>query len=99
MLSVSAMDYYVPVQISQDNMVSWRLDRRGSDEFTSATKFNYTAFFENDKATFIYDGPSVKPSPRTLRVFGSEWTSKAVSILSRNQSPKRKLGLQKEDQI
>lgn len=85
MLSVSSLNYYVPVKADNvQGSVGWLLYRKDSDEITFARQFNYTVVDGTRRATFSYDGKSVKPSPRTLRIFGAQRTGDCVSYLSRN---------------
>lgn len=85
MLSVSSLNYYIPVKTNNvHNGIGWLLYRRNSDEITYAKQFNYTVVDGTRKATFSYDGKSVKPSPRTLRIFGAQRTGDCVSYLSQN---------------
>jgi hypothetical protein len=85
MLSVSSLNYYVPVKANNvQGSVGWLLYRKDSDEITFARQFNYTVVDGTRRATFSYDGKSVKPSPRTLRIFGAQRTGDCVSYLSQN---------------
>jgi hypothetical protein len=85
MLSVSSLNYFLPVRtINSDNEVRWWLNRIDSDDAVYAKSFNYTVIDGDEKATFVFNGSSVKPSPRTLRIYGAERTGSYVSILSRN---------------
>lgn len=82
MLSVSNSLYELP---SYDASVDkWLLQSRKSpDECLIARTFNYTLFDGDGKYTFIYDGKSVKPTPRTLRVYGADHLQPIVSKLAR----------------
>lgn len=92
MLAVSFNKYELPLKvIDSDNLtVSWSLTRRNStaNDRIEATKFAYTFDLLDEEAniddrfTAIYDGDSVKPAPRTLRVFGADSCSRVVSLLS-----------------
>jgi hypothetical protein len=86
MLAVTNKDYYMPCY----DVVAecWCLNRRRSAETIFTKRCNYTLFInrktgENERLTFTYDGTSVKPSGRTLRIFGaknSSWyTSRAAN--------------------
>jgi hypothetical protein len=88
MLSISAKDYYLPVRYSDGGVVRWALYRRKTDEVTYASQFNYTVQLSedsSDRITFIYNGSSVKPTPRTLRLNGAERLAPVVSMLAKNE--------------
>jgi len=88
MLAISSTKYYLPVKLTGDSGIRWLLVARKGDDQTFATKFNYTlqVKFEDDefcdRFTACYDGSSVKPAARTLRVFGAERCQRVVSYLS-----------------
>lgn len=86
MLSVSAQDYFVPVKVVEKGIMYWTFSRQSSEEVIAAKRFNYTIFRDDGgKMTFTYDENSVKPSPRTLRIYGPTGdVGKVVSALSRN---------------
>lgn len=86
MLSVSAQNYFVPVKVVKGDDMCWSLHRQDVLEFTATKRFNYTIFVdEGGKMTFTYDENSVKPSPRTLRIYGPTGKlGKVVSVLSQN---------------
>lgn len=94
MLSVSAQEYFVPVKVVKGDDMCWSLHRRDSEEYTATRRFNYTIFGdEGGKMTFTYDENSVKPSPRTLRIYGPMGNlGKVVSALSRNTEDNRIAG-------
>lgn len=81
MLSVSNSLYELP---SYDASIGkWLLQSRKSvDECLVARTFNYTIINGDSKYTFIYDGKSVKPTPRTLRVYGADYLQPKVSKLA-----------------
>lgn len=94
MLSVSSRDYYAPVFIRHDDgkPVGWRLARHTDEtcvqEVTNVHHFNYTIPVvrnnTSDRMTFEYtEGGGIKPSPRTLRVFGNEDLRLVISKLAR----------------
>jgi hypothetical protein len=65
------------------------LYRRKTDEVTYASQFNYTVPLSedsSDRITFIYNGSSVKPTPRTLRINGAERLASVVSRLAKNET-------------
>lgn len=89
MLSVSNWDYQIPAKVnaSTPSETSWLMkNRKGSDKVL-ASQFNYTIHLVNaaddseGRLTFTYDGVSVKPTSRTLRIYGSECISRIVSVL------------------
>lgn len=82
MLSVSNSLYEQPsFDASADK---WLLQSRMSpDECLIARTFNYTIIDGDSKYTFIFDGKSVKPTPRTLRVYGADYLQPLVSKLAR----------------
>jgi hypothetical protein len=91
MLAISGKLYEIPIKcISDTKDVYWSLVRRNSDgeDRIEASKFSYTfdllddATNIKDRFTAIYDHASVKPAPRSLRIFGAERCSKLVSGLS-----------------
>jgi hypothetical protein len=91
MLSVSSSKYFVPVRHKLPNgQMTWALVRHEANDMMIATSFNYTFKVlktrqgDSDRATLVYDGTSVKPTPRTLRVYGTDWCQKIVSIMSTN---------------
>jgi len=90
-LAISSKLYEIPIKcISSNKDVYWSLVRRNSDgeDRIEASKFSYTfdlldaATNIKDRFTAIYDHASVKPAPRSLRIFGAERCSKLVSGLS-----------------
>lgn len=52
---------------------------------TYADKFSYTILESNGKMTFMYDGKSVKASPRTLRIYGAEIVNPLISELAQTK--------------
>jgi hypothetical protein len=97
MLAVDSQMYNVPVRTSS----GWCLVSKGeSQDVIHVDRFRWT-LAEGDKlttsrgdeiegrATFEYNSTSVKPSPRTLRVFGAEKLRGVISYLaSRKETPK-----------
>jgi hypothetical protein len=70
------------------------LYRRKTDEVTYASQFNYTVPLSedsSDRITFTYNGSSVKPTPRTLRINGAERLAPIVSRLAKNETVRLKL--------
>lgn len=92
MFSVSSVNYAPPVQSNLDNgsegfKYGWKLWSVEGDEAIEVYKpFNYTIllhWFEIPMHfTFVYDGISVSPNKRTLRLLGADCTSLIVSRLS-----------------
>lgn len=97
MLAVDSQMYNVPVRTSS----GWCLVSKGeSRDVIHVDRFRWT-LAAGDKlttsrgdeiegrATFEYNSTSVKPSPRTLRVFGAEKLRGVISYLaSRKETPK-----------
>jgi len=93
MLAVSSRKYYLPAKSDE----GWFLYRRDNvDESLWSKSFNYTIMWDEAtveenpdagkfKATFEYNGASVRPNMRTLRKYGAE---KLQSIISRLSSYK-----------
>jgi hypothetical protein len=94
MLSVSSKDYELPIKAEDQG--GWLLvDKRNPEIFTFAKQFNFTLFGEQasgdrarERFTFAYDGASVKPTGRCIRILGADRTSKIVSQLSQNTDHK-----------
>lgn len=96
MLAVDSQMYNVPVRTSS----GWCLVSKGeSRDVIHVDRFRWT-LAKGDKlttsrgdeiegrATFEYNSTSVKPSPRTLRVFGAEKLRGVISYLaSRKETP------------
>jgi hypothetical protein len=99
MLAINSLKYMIPYK-SQDSEHYWSVDRRNVAETLQTNTFNYTLLIPTRakrddgvvcsarvKFTFVYDGPSVRPSGKTLRIFGSDITSEFVSWLSTRKQP------------
>lgn len=86
MLAVNSKRYRIPQRIRDGDGVAWILKPTGQDfgEVTRVERFTYTYLYNGQRASFVYDGASVKPSPRTLRVFGAEKTGSVVKFLASN---------------
>lgn len=91
MLAVNSKDYFTPVKLTKNNQNSWLLfSRTHSGEALTAFKFNFTIPICDNTGkqvnhfTLTYDGVSVKPTPRSLRVFKSDICQKVVSKFSSN---------------
>lgn len=93
MLSVSSRDYFTPVFIRHMNGESdgWRLARHTDDldllEETKVYHFNYTIPVVRkgvlDRMTFEYtESGGVRPSSRTLRVYGNKDLKLVISKLA-----------------
>jgi len=95
MLSVSNVDYAPPIRIFNEDgsLMGWLLEGKGSREgedlqIGSQKPFNYTiiplgSVGIKERLTFMYDGLSVKPSARSLRVYGTANLGKLVKALAR----------------
>jgi len=92
-LAVNSDKYCLPVRIKdEDGEVTWKLysDADLSDcGYLVAAFFNYTCVSSGTKATFKYSGGSVKPSARTLRIYGAEVLQSVVRDLATNKDPRR----------
>lgn len=91
MLAVNGKEYLVPVKtVDSDGGVAWKLVHHEfsgatADDYTIAKRFNYTQGTGSERVTFTYDAASVKPNPRTLRVYGAEQLQRLVSALALNE--------------
>lgn len=88
MLAVSNREYYIPRKVNEDG---WAIRHRNGD-VTLSKQFTYTVISEDfygkgepERLSFIYNGRSVKPSPRTLRIFGSKYCSWWTAELANNE--------------
>jgi hypothetical protein len=90
MLAVNDKKYEVPYfQSSEDGSKQWVLRyTKGDDLMVVDGQFNYTFCLldaANEtvaKVTFTYNGNSVRPTIRALRMYGAQALAKAVSILA-----------------
>lgn len=93
MLSVSNVDYAPPIRIFNEDgsLMGWLLEGRGSREgedlqIGAQKPFNYTVVpldvGGRERITFMYDGLSVKPSARSLRVYGNANIGQLVKALA-----------------
>lgn len=98
MLSISNKYYSTPLRQKDGTNVYWRVNRgNGSNECLNVKKFSYTIRLQTttsdgntyaiDRMTFLYDGSSVKPAPRTLRIFGSEGVARITKLLANATKP------------
>lgn len=93
MLAISSKQYKVPCVGKRDangKPLSWVVKSQDGAEIIGVGKpFNYTIFYEYSnrvgRYTFTYDGASVKPTARTLRILGLECASRVVSRLCQNE--------------
>lgn len=88
MLAINSSKFSVPVRMkSADGDTVWKLisDIGIGLDYMVAYTFNYTWTYGEWRATFHYEGGSVKPSPRTLRVYGAEVLEDVVLALATNQ--------------
>lgn len=93
MLSVSIDEYSIPTRMENEEQgVFWRLRSVKGEDSILARTFNYTfrviqcAQSDSEgvspgRMTFTYNGSSVKATPRTLRIYGSECISSITSVL------------------
>lgn len=87
MLAISSTKYRIPIKKVTDGLTRWMIISRIGEDRLVAVKFNYTITVKFgdefcERFTAHYDGSSVKPAARTLRVFGSERCQRVVSFLS-----------------
>lgn len=89
MLAVSDQDYYLPVHVEQaDGSTQWVLRHKQSGDLIVSQHFTYTVIDHLDRAakdnrlSFEYQGKSVKPTPRTLRRFGSTNCGSFTQVLA-----------------
>lgn len=95
MLAISSQDYFAPIKVkTKDGLIMWRINYKHAESFQVAGNFVYTILdipvdevetSERERLSFIYDGASVKPHPRTLRIFGSEKCGRFTRVLANNQ--------------
>lgn len=93
MLAISSDRYKVPRRaVDNEHQVQWMIEPiNGSrNGVLIAYQFTYTFVEGPFKASFTYDRTSVKPSPRTLRVYGADALKDFVSRLSVNSSKTEK---------
>lgn len=89
MLAAHSRDYCIPYRSpAWAEHHCWCLERRcesGYIEVLTSFNFKYTMplfhveSYRSERLTLIYDCESVKPTPRSLRVFGAEVTGMVVS--------------------
>lgn len=76
MLSLSSKNYSIPVKEDDGSgIIKWRLFSLRGDDVTVASTFRYVIIIqydggEQDRLSFMYDGNSVRPDGRTLRLYG-----------------------------
>jgi hypothetical protein len=92
MLTISDKEYLMPIrEVQDDGTVIWHIERKsGNWEVISSKHFQYTIHVtkvlpEIHHLTFVYDGRSVKPAPRTLRLLGSQMAEKFTAKLANNE--------------
>lgn len=92
MLSIDSVEYGLPIRVEGYSYFVWVIPGRYGDHMLTTNKdFKYTIvdgtfnyqLGENGKATFLYsgDGSSVKPTPRTLRVYTAAYLQPIISKL------------------
>jgi len=88
MLAINSNQYCVPTrEENPETGLSWRMyDNKGANYLVSCN-FTYTFVEGPFKASFTYNLASVKPTPRTLRVYGASALKDFVSKLSSNTNP------------
>jgi len=91
MLAVNSRKYRIPVKSKDvEGNTVWRLypNNESNHDYITAYTFNYTwvdhLFHGKFRATFNYEGDHVKPSPRTLRVYGANALNDVVLKLATN---------------
>lgn len=89
MLAINSGKYQTPVRMKDaDGETVWKLVPVSGMEldYMVAYTFNYTWTDGEWRATFHYEGGSVKPSPRTLRVYGAEVLRDVVLALATHEA-------------
>ena len=93
MLAVSDAKYYVPIKtINDDGSVFWVMRRKGVVEEIASEHFKYTIDIsaiapKTARMTFEYNGASVKPAPRTLRMCGAKFVESFTKRLANQTAP------------
>lgn len=81
MLSVDSKTYAMPC-LDLETMM-WYINRLDNDETIVSSTFHYTTWNDDgERLTFKYNGKSVSPTPRTLRLFGAENLKSIISELA-----------------
>jgi hypothetical protein len=93
MFAVSSVNYKVPEYFGPEEtggVEEWGLEeRRSTVRMFLTDAFNYTFILSNEeknvkeRMTFTFHQKSVKPTGRTLRVYGQQVTSRIAKIMSR----------------
>lgn len=93
MFAVSSVNYKVPEYFGPEQTGDedeWGLEeRRSTVRMFLSDSFNYTFVLSNvgtndkERMTFTFHHKSVKPTGRTLRVYGQQVTSRIAKIMSR----------------
>lgn len=99
MLSISASRYFPPRWIEHEKSgVQWVALNVDAHDRIYAKQFNFTipvvdedAYGEcvEDRMTFVYNGGSIAPAPRTLRRYGADSTNQVVKVLRGFQMEKK----------
>lgn len=100
MLSLDSKRYQIPRKVAQ----GWKLVAENETRIIEDT-FSYTfvsgltlsGVGYEGKYTFIYDGDSVKPNARTLRIFGAEKLQPIVSVLANRKEREQEHSVNKEN--
>jgi hypothetical protein len=103
MLAVSDQEYYLPVKTGEGEATQWWLYRKNSDDVVMSKHFTYTVinhFVHSDqpaRLSFEFQASSVKPKPRTLRVFGAEVCNRFTRVLANNTTLRMSIDFSSRD--
>lgn len=108
MWAINSREYLPPIKtLDESNHVVWLIHRyvrtsegkvRITEEVYRPGEFTYT-FIQpesGDKMSFVYDGASVKPTFRTLRLYGAEKLQPVVAIMANIRDKKMPDGIWKK---
>lgn len=86
MLAINSYQYCTPIRFKseEDGQINWKIYYYKESNYIVASHFVFTFVEGPFKASFTYSNASVKPTPRTLRVYGASALKDFVSKLSCN---------------
>lgn len=100
MLSLDSRRYQIPRRVDS----GWEVEAENETRIIRQP-FNYTLYslkfrgvHYEGKYTFIYDGNSVRPTYRTLRVYGAEQLQPIISALSRKRKRCQESGVSEAEE-